>query len=124
MLGWTGEKKDAVILAGLLKDPERAVRQDAASAYEQLFHRLPKARDVLISNLTAALAAENDESVLSTIVLGLQTMLKKRFGIRWDYDEGVVAGDVPKAVQKARKALLSEPSGPARPGPDRRRGRG
>lgn len=106
VLGWTCHQKDLATLAKLLEDDDPRVRETTASAHSQVFHRLPRARDRLVRNLKTVLEREEDLSVLAQVVLELQTLLKKRFGLRWDFDEGEVVGDVQKAVAKARKAVL------------------
>ncbi len=105
VLGWVGEARDLDLLFALSRDPEIGVRETAASAHTQVWHRLPETKQRLIENLTSVLAGERDPRVLGTVVLELQELVGEKLGLRWDEDEGEIAGDVARAVDKARRVL-------------------
>jgi HEAT repeat protein len=86
ILGWMGGVQDIPLLnERLLTDTDDLVRSTAAPAQ--------------------GLQTETEEPVIQAIVLALQTILKKRFGLRENVEEREVAGDVRAAREKALRAL-------------------
>jgi HEAT repeat protein len=107
VLGWVGTESDADLLRNLLlHDPEPRVRGDAATAHSQMEMRLPQSRARLLDNLKQALDREVDEDVLAWIIITIQYILRKNFGLKEHIDEGTRSGDVMHARQRARAALL------------------
>ncbi len=106
VLGWMGEPNDVSLLAvPLLRDADPYVRRTAATAHSQFHERLPETKDQLIDNLKKALATETDDSVIGWIIVTIQYILKKRFGLREDIEEAELVGDLESAKRKCRLAL-------------------
>lgn len=106
VLGWMGDSDDVSLLAvPLLNDADPYVRRTAATAHSQVFDRLPETKDRLIENLKRAFEAERDDSVIGWIIVTIQYILKKRFGLREDIEEAVLVGDLESAKGKCRQAL-------------------
>ncbi|WP_158623448.1 HEAT repeat domain-containing protein [Corallococcus sp. CA053C] len=106
VLGWVGTLDDLEKLEQqLLEDPVPKIRGDAATAYYQVFNRIPESREQAVQSLSRGLSQERDEDVLASILISLQDILSKRFGMREDIEEGEITGDVAKAKEKALKFL-------------------
>lgn len=109
VLGWVGSASDVSLLEErLLSDSAPNVRGDAATVYSQLVYRLPASREPAVKGLHRALRQETDKDVLASILVSLQYILHKRWGMREDIEEGTITGDVAKARAKALK-FLGEP---------------
>jgi hypothetical protein len=110
VLGWVGVMDDLDSLdERLLKDPNREIRADAATAYYQIVSRLPESKEHAVQSLKRGLVQEREESVLASILISLQDILEKRFGMREDIEEGEITGDIQKAKEKALKFLTRKP---------------
>jgi HEAT repeat protein len=106
VLGWLGNKQDIARLHRLLReDPDVKVRSTAAAAHFQVFHRLPQHRQALLASLHDALRNESDPTVAGWIIVEVQDILKKRFGLKENVDDGVVEGDVEQARERCMRAL-------------------
>lgn len=106
VLGWAGEAGDLDLLFALSRDPEIGVREAAASAHTQVWHRLPETKQRLVENLASVLAGERAPRVLGPLVLELQELTGEKLGLRWDEDKGGIVGDVARAVDSARRVFL------------------
>ena len=105
-LGAVGKAADIARLRGpLLDDSLAPVRIAAANAHSQLHDRLPGQKTALLRNLRDALEAESDDEVTRWVVLAAADILRKRFGLRYDEDEGEVIGDLPEARERCTRAL-------------------
>lgn len=106
VLGWVGTAEDIdVVGTCLLEDREPQVRATAATALDQLRMRVPRVEKRLLAYLKNALERETDEEVTAWIIITIQYVTKKKFGLKEDIDEAVWTGDVGKAKNKALKAL-------------------
>ncbi len=106
VLGWVGQPEDVDALAKLLlEDPDPETRSDAATAFRQMFRRMPTISERATDVLGEALDKEADPEVLASILITLQTINGKKFGMREDIDEGTISGDVETAKRKALKFL-------------------
>ncbi|HYO55927.1 HEAT repeat domain-containing protein [Archangium sp.] len=106
VLGWVGTLDDLRKLEQrLLEDQAPTIRSDAATAHYQIFYRIPECKDQAVQSLLRGLEQERDEDVLASILISLQDILNKRFGMHEDIDEGEITGDVGKAKEKALKFL-------------------
>jgi hypothetical protein len=106
VLGWVGHTSDInLIEERLLTDPATVIRSHAATALRQLNRRLPKAKDRSIQALKRALIQEQSDYALCRIIISLQTIMKKKFGLRENIDEAEIVGDVDDAKKRAIKAL-------------------
>lgn len=106
VLGWMGKARDLDLLRDrLLSDPDPDVRATAATAYDQIHDHLPKSRDRILRDLKDALVAEEDETVAGWIIVTIQYILKKRFGMKENIEEAELTGDVVAAKEKCLRAL-------------------
>jgi len=110
VLGWVGTVRDmeTVLRDRLLHDPSPFVRGNAATAFRQVWYRIPRAKDSAIGILgeaLEALEAEEDEDPIGSIVVTLQTIMKRRFGLREVDDEPDIVGDVGAAKARALRSV-------------------
>jgi hypothetical protein len=106
LLGWVGPESDLTKLGSLLlTDEDPRVRGAGAGAQCQMWYRIPKIKSRLLWYSKQAIERETDEEVQQDIVIMVQTVLKKRLGIKENIDEGTITGDIPKAVIKTKKLL-------------------
>lgn len=105
-LGWIGNKEDLSILSGrLLKEPDDTLRGYVATAMRQIwFNRKAETEDIL-PYLYKALIKEESKETLSMIIIVIQDLLKRKFGLQENLNEGNVKGDVFKAKEKIIKKL-------------------
>lgn len=104
--GWLGNKSDISLLADrLFNEPDIQLRGYAATALRQLWSRLPETKDEIVKLLHKALSTEEEELATQLIIIVLQDLLKKKFGLRENIDEDVITGDVWKAKDKALSVL-------------------
>lgn len=106
VLGWLGKREDLDRLHDrLVHDEDARVRRTAAQAHDQFHLHAKRSKTAVLESLHRALAAEKDDEVAGWIVLSVQHVLGKRFGIRWDREEDELRGDVPSAREKCLRAL-------------------
>jgi len=106
VLGWVGTEDDIDILGNLLlNDSKGLIRGYAATALRQLWRRLPEAKPQILVNLKKALESEIDAEALPLIIVSLQSIMNKGFGLKENIDEGKITGNVQDARKKALKAL-------------------
>lgn len=68
-----------VLRERLLRDPSALVRGDTASAYRQVWYRMPQVKEAAERDFAEALASEEDEYAVGVIVISLQTIARRRF---------------------------------------------
>ena len=106
VLGLIGKSADIKRLrTPLIEDEFVPVRGAAARAHVQLCDRLPRQKNILLSNLQGALSKEQDEEVSAWIVIAAGDILKKRFGVRFDGTDGDFVGDIQEAKVLCTRAL-------------------
>ena len=106
VLGWMGKAEDIKRLGDrMLHDPDSMVRITAASAHSQFFEKSPRSKNKLLLNLQLALEQEEDEEVSGWIVVAVQYILKKRFGMKEDIEEAELKGNLDEAKEKCQRAL-------------------
>jgi len=106
VIGWVGTPNELEHLEEILlshNNPE--IRGYAATAMRQIWFRLPEVKDSVINSLQKALNNETTEETLSSIIIVLQDILKKKFGLKEDIDEGKINGNITLAKSKALKVL-------------------
>ncbi|NOZ85228.1 MAG: HEAT repeat domain-containing protein [Deltaproteobacteria bacterium] len=106
VLGWVGVQEDIDILSDrLFNDPKHPIRGTAATALRQLWGRLPDMKMKILINLKKALETEEDEDAVKRIIISIQTIMKKRFGLKENIEEREITGDVDIARKRTLKAL-------------------
>jgi HEAT repeats len=113
VLGWVGTVKDmkTVLRDRLLHDPSPLVRGDTASAYRQIWYRMPRVKETAERDFAEALAAEDDEYAVSILVISLQTIARRRFGLKETDGDIEIVGDVEEAKARAQRYLSSRLEG-------------
>ena len=106
VLGWMGTETDIDLLqARLSEDLDPYVRGTAATALRQVWFRLPATKPRLLKALRQALELEENDEVVTLIVVSAQTITEKRFGLRENIEERTITGDVNAAKKKCLLAL-------------------
>ncbi|MCB1140229.1 MAG: HEAT repeat domain-containing protein [Leptospiraceae bacterium] len=82
VLGWIGEKSDVEIIAeAMFNDENEENRGWAATGLMQLFFHKPAIKNQCLRNLQAALATEKSYFTLSCILISIQEIAGKQWGI-------------------------------------------
>ena len=89
----------------LLNDPEPIIRGSAAAAFDQIVDNVPQARGRMLRFLKEALEGEKDRNVSGWIIIAVQDLTGKKFGLREDLEEGDFVGNVDKAKAKCINVL-------------------
>jgi len=107
VLGWVGDQADIEILnMHLLNEKSSRLRRTAASAHRQIFWRLPKLDLQLLSSLKQGFEKEEDDEVMTRIIIMIESIAVKKLGLREDkQDPYIIHGDVQKAKVKTAKFL-------------------
>ena len=107
VLGWVGTAADVrtVLTERLRHDPAVVVRGNAATAFRQIWYYNRGDRDEAIELLGEALKAEDDETVVCSIVVTLQDIMRRRFGLREVSGEPGFVGDPVAAKERALQLL-------------------
>jgi hypothetical protein len=107
VLGWLGNESDITILnEHLLSEQSSRLRITAASAHRQIYFRLPELKDKLLTSLKQGFEKETDDEVITWIIIMIESIALKRFGLREDREDPyIVHGDLQKAKIKAAKYL-------------------
>lgn len=107
VLGWVGTVGDmkTVLRDRVLHDPSAFVRGNAATACRQVWYRIPRAKEPAIEILGEALGPEEDEDAIAGIVVSLQTIMKRRFGLREPDDGPDYVGDPTAAKERALRKI-------------------
>ncbi len=107
VLGWVGTVRDMTteLRDRLLHDPSAFVRGNAATAFRQVWYRIPRAKDAAIEILGEALRGEEDNEVICSIVVTLQDIMKRRFGVRESRDEPGFVGEPNAAKNRALRSI-------------------
>jgi len=107
VLAWVGtiSNMKTVLNDCLLHDPSPFVRGNAATAFRQIWYERPRAKEPAIDLLGKALEVEEDDEAICSIVVTLQTIMKRRFGIREPNDGPTFVGDTAEAKKRALRSV-------------------
>ncbi|MBV7440907.1 HEAT repeat domain-containing protein [Weeksellaceae bacterium TAE3-ERU29] len=98
-LGWVGGKEDLPILNERLKDePDDTLRGYVATSMRQIWFNKNATAEEILPYLYKALIREKSEETLSMIIVVIQDLLKKKFGLK--EKEGIIEGNVLKSKEK------------------------
>ncbi|MET4083231.1 hypothetical protein ABIB40_003200 [Pedobacter sp. UYP30] len=107
VVGWVGSKENLPILnERLLNEPDDELRGYAATAMRQIWFKKKATAEDILPYLYAAIVRENNVETLAMIIIVIQDLLKRKFGMQERIDDGTITGDAIKAKQKIIKALL------------------
>ena len=85
VLGWIGNEKEIDLLSEILSnDKEASIRGYAATAMRQIWYRLPQEKSKILKILKDRLIIDENEKVISFILLCLQEIAPINLGIKED----------------------------------------
>ncbi|MGF7108290.1 HEAT repeat domain-containing protein [Treponema pedis] len=106
VLGWMGNKDDLPILNERLQnDTDDELRGEAATAMRQIWFAKRATAEDILPYLYRAVVKEAAEETLSSIIIVIQDLLQRKFGLQERINEGIITGDPVKAKEKVIKAL-------------------
>lgn len=111
VLGWTGKGIDDVkrLEHAIKTDPDPQLRGFAASAIRQMWFNDASLVAEMVRAIGSNLKNETEKEALEGILISLQTLTKKSFGIRERISEATVTGDMEKGKKRALEYLASLP---------------
>lgn len=99
-LGWTGIIEDIKMLnERMINDMEGKLREYSATAMRQIWYRHPESKEIITNYIYQAVQSENNEDALIGMIVTIQDLYKKKFGIK-ESRYGDVSGDVISAKEK------------------------
>lgn len=106
VIGWIGNKDDLAILDERLQnEPDDELRGYAATAMRQIWYSKKATDKDILPYLYQALKTEISELTLSMIIVVIQDLLQRKFGLQEIMEEDTIRGDVQKAKEKIIKSL-------------------
>ncbi|WP_461532116.1 HEAT repeat domain-containing protein [Sinomicrobium sp.] len=106
VIGWLGGKSDLALLNERLEsEPDDELRGYAATAMRQLWYREQATTEDILPYLYRALVKEEKEKPLKMIIVVIQDLLNRKFGLQERINEGTITGDPTEAKKKIIKAL-------------------
>ncbi|MEI7870066.1 MAG: HEAT repeat domain-containing protein [Candidatus Methylumidiphilus sp.] len=101
VLGWVGTSIDLPILyERMVNDPDGQLRGFSATAMRQIWYKNKNAKDEITKYLNEAIRKEENEEAIIGMIITLQDLQKKKFGIK-ESQYGDISGDVVLSKQKA-----------------------
>lgn len=105
VLGWVGTTADLDILyERMINDQDAELRGFCATAMRQIWYNHKDTKDKITKYINEAIRNETNEEAIIGMIITLQDLHKKKFGIK-ESAYGDVSGDVALAKQKAIAAL-------------------
>lgn len=105
VLGWVGNSKDLSLLnERMINDSDEELREFGATAMRQIWFNHKKTSDDITKYINNAIRNENSEKALIGMIITLQDLYRKKFGIK-ESQEGDLSGDAIAAKAKAIKYL-------------------
>ncbi|QOW59965.1 HEAT repeat domain-containing protein [Treponema pedis] len=106
VLGWMGNKDDLPILNERLQnDTDDELRGEAATAMRQIWFAKRATAEDILPYLCHAVVKETAEETLSSIIIVIQDLLQRKFGLQERINEGIITGDPVKAKEKIIKEV-------------------
>ncbi|MET4084205.1 hypothetical protein ABIB40_004179 [Pedobacter sp. UYP30] len=105
VIGWLGKSEDIPLLENeLTKNKNSELRAYAATALRQISFSNARLNKKIAAVYLLAFNSETDETVLRTIIVCFQDLIKMKFGLR-ETQTGEVTGNLSLALPKFEKAL-------------------
>jgi HEAT repeat protein len=109
VIGWIGQEKDFDKLVKIMTDdPNPEVRGYAVSALRQMWLRHAVIKDRTIAALIAALRGEIHPDAVAKIIVSLQTVTARHFGIKENVKEQTLTGDPKSAKERALRQFYPD----------------
>jgi HEAT repeat protein len=106
VLGWIGNKEDLPLLnERLLNETNDELRGSAATSMRQMWFKDKAAAEDILPYLYSAIIKEDSEDALRSIIITIQSLLKRKFGLQEKLNDRTITGDVFKAKEKIIKQL-------------------
>ncbi len=106
VLGWMGDKNDLPLLNDRLQnDTDDELRGEAATAMRQIWFAKRATAEDILPYLYHSVVKETAEETLSSIIIVIQDLLQRKFGLQERINEGIITGDPVKAKEKVIKTL-------------------
>lgn len=106
VVGWIGGKNDLPVLNERLQnEPDQELRGYAATAMRQLWFKKKVTSEDILPYLYAAIPSEESEETLGMIIIVIQELLKKKFGMQELINDATIKGDAFKAKEKVLKFI-------------------
>lgn len=106
VIGWVGSKNDLPVLNERLQnEPDDELRGYAATAMRQMWFKKKITSDDALPYLFKAVVKEESEETLGMIIIVIQDLLKKKFGMQELINDATIKGDAFKAKEKVLKFL-------------------
>ncbi len=106
VLGWMGNKDDLPLLNERLQNElNDKLRGYAATAMRQIWFAKRATAEDILPYLCHAVVKETAEATLSSIIIVIQDLLQRKFGLQERINEGIITGDPVKAKGKVIKVL-------------------
>lgn len=104
--GWLGSENEVDLLKIILMhDNESYLRGYSATAMRQIWFSHDNLKNKILENLFIALKIEAETDALALIIVSIQELLKRKFGLKEVIGEGTIKGDVEKSKVKIIKDL-------------------
>lgn len=104
VLGWVGDKNDLLLLNERLQNDTNAeLRGNAATAMREIWFAERALAEDILPYLYQALLNETAEETLLSIIIVIQDLLQRKFGLQERSNEGSITGDPLKAKVKIMK---------------------
>lgn len=109
VIGWVGLEDDiALLLDHMLNEKDPHLRITAASAHRQIAWHHTELKDAVLRSLKIGFEKEQDDEVLSWIIVMIGTVAVKKLGLREDKDDPyILHGDLEKAKKKTAEFLAT-----------------
>lgn len=104
--GWIGDKANLSLLNECLqRDSNEVLRGYAATAMRQIWLAQKAVPEDILPYLYTAIKKEDSEETLAMIIIVIQDLLKRKFGLQECIHDGAIKGDVLKAKERIIKKL-------------------
>lgn len=102
--GWIGEEL-SLLNERLNNEPDDELRGYAATAMRQMWLEKKVSTQEVLPYLYSAVVKEESEETLSMIIIVVQDLLKRKFGLQELINNRTIKGDVSKAKEKVLKYI-------------------
>lgn len=103
-MGWMGNLEDVKLLGNRYKfEDNEKLRGFIATAMRQIYFNYPRVADDILETLRIVCANEQSETAQSLIIISIQSITKRAFGLRESIRDGVIKGNIRTAWQSIKQ---------------------